>query len=137
MAAKEVNIYEELMQAMDEIEWSNGELEEGELKDRTQFPVPSIENKENQTATCNVKACKGKTFTKAFALKRHWREVHQKAVQLMECTQCTKIFRRNSDLKRHFVSKHGQISQRMSKVVSWPNKFFVDPEGIEPPRGLF
>ena len=133
MAANEVNIYEELKQAMDEIEWSDGELEEGELKDLIKFPVPSTENKEIQPVTCKVKASKGKTFTKVFALKRHWREVHQKAVQLMECTQCTKVFRQNSDLKRHFVAWHGQISQRMSKVVSRPNKFFVYPEGIESP----
>ena len=136
MAASEVNIYDELMKAMDEVEWSDSELEEGELVDLIKFPG-EMEGKENkQPLSCRVNQCKGKSFSKMYALKRHWKEVHEKSVQLMECTQCTKIFRRNSDLKRHFVSKHGSISQKMCKVVSRPNKFFVDPQGVEPPRGF-
>ena len=106
MAASEVNIYDELMKAMDEVEWSNSELEEGELVDLIQFPGETQGKENKQPLSYKVNQCKVKTFSKMYALKRHLKKVHQKSMQLVECTQCIKIFRRNSDLKRHIVSKH-------------------------------
>ena len=67
MATSEVNIYDELMKAMDEVEWSDSELEEGELVDLIKFPG-EMEGKENkQPLSCRVNQCKGKSFSKMYA----------------------------------------------------------------------
>ena len=78
-------------------QWVDDVLEEGEIDDS---------KKENEKLVCSVEACKGKAFTKQFALMRHWAEIHEENVNLFECGGCTRLFRRAADVKRHALQKH-------------------------------
>ena len=84
-------------------------------------------------ARCNVEACKGKAFTKPFALLRHWAEIHKKKVTLYECSGCTKVFRQKTDVKCHALQKHQSKMQAIA--INCQNKYYVAPGPTQPPTG--
>ena len=111
---EEENILKELL---GDAEWEEM-LEEGEIPDQ----------KENLDGLqCPVVKCKDKTFKNLFTLQRHWTEIHTKQINLKECSECQRLFRRPSDVKKHALKFHGKEVEARS--VKRDNKFYIDPEG--------
>ena len=108
-------------------EWVDEILEEGEV-DKSEG-----QEKVNARLRCNVEACKGKAFTKPFALLRHWAEIHEEKVTLYECGGCTKVFRRKTDVKCHALQKHQ--SEMQAIPINRQNKYYVAPGPTQPPTG--
>ena len=59
MAASVVSIYDELINSVDKVEWSDSEMEEGELVDLIQFPGETKGKENQQPLSCKVNQYKG------------------------------------------------------------------------------
>ena len=135
-----------------------GEFEEGESsqkrarEDSSESPLPkrlrSLVAEANEPGwevvegklACRVPDCDGQSYSTDFGFRRHWKNIHCRTIDLLECPESEKCnaLKTSARVKDHLISIHGYTdehareSARSCGVIVRPNRFFINPGNYKP-----
>ncbi|KAK3799044.1 hypothetical protein RRG08_051327 [Elysia crispata] len=81
---------------------------------------------------CPVRRCGARGINVVSDLRRHWREKHEEIVAKYQCTACSYVSKRKSNLSYHFRKRHGLLPtgssvEYVEKVEYQHNQEYIDP----------
>ena len=90
--------------------------------------------------SCRVPDCEGQAYSTNFGFRRHWKNIHCRTIDLLECLVSEKCdaLKTSARVKDHMVSVHGyndeyaRESARSCGVIVRPNRNFIYPQNHKP-----